>query len=311
MGRKKAALTGQLADIDFRLLRVFKTVVEAGGISAAEVELNLANSTISNHLADLERRIDMRLCERGRAGFSVTEQGRVVYDATLTLLASVEQFRATINSTHHRLLGNLHLGVAEHMLGANPQCIPRAIDLFARAAPDVRIQISTMGSEEIISSLLSQTIDIGITVLTQPISEVQQFPLFSEKMHLYAANEHPLLSAPEPPNAKTVAQFSVVESPRLLPGREMHPDMRQWKKHAKAHHQEARAALIMSGHYLGFLPAHLVAGWGLQDRLSTVLADKYSYQNDIEAVWRKQHKNRTINELFIDCLRQAREQTQT
>src|SRR5262245_43366815 len=35
------ALLGQLSDMDLRLLRVFKTVVECGGLSAAELELNI------------------------------------------------------------------------------------------------------------------------------------------------------------------------------------------------------------------------------------------------------------------------------
>ncbi len=131
MGRKKAALSGQLADMDLRLLRVFKTVVEAGGFTAAEIQLNLANSTISNYISDLEKRLDMRLCERGRAGFSVTDQGQVVYNATLELLSAMDQFRNTINRSHNRILGDLHLGFAEHMLGAHNSCIVQALDRFS------------------------------------------------------------------------------------------------------------------------------------------------------------------------------------
>ena len=94
MGRKKAAISGQLADQDLRLLRVFKGVVEAGGFSAAEMQLNLANSTISNYISDLEKRLGMRLCERGRGGFSLTQQGQTVYEATLELLNALDQFRS-------------------------------------------------------------------------------------------------------------------------------------------------------------------------------------------------------------------------
>lgn len=51
------ALLGQLADMDIRLLRVFNSVVECGGLSAAEMELNIGRSTISRHLKDLEARL--------------------------------------------------------------------------------------------------------------------------------------------------------------------------------------------------------------------------------------------------------------
>jgi len=68
-GRQRAVL-GQLSDMDLRLLQVFKSVVECGGLAAAELELNIATSTISRHLKDLETRLGLVLCRRGRAGFA-------------------------------------------------------------------------------------------------------------------------------------------------------------------------------------------------------------------------------------------------
>jgi len=53
----KRAILGQLKDVDIRLLRVFRVVTEAGGISAAELELNIGRSTISTHIKDLEIRL--------------------------------------------------------------------------------------------------------------------------------------------------------------------------------------------------------------------------------------------------------------
>ncbi|MGO2568781.1 MAG: LysR family transcriptional regulator, partial [Serratia proteamaculans] len=49
---KKRAILGQLSDMDLRLLRVFKAVVDCGGMSAAELELNISLSTISKHIKD-------------------------------------------------------------------------------------------------------------------------------------------------------------------------------------------------------------------------------------------------------------------
>ena len=60
------AILGQLADVDIRLLRIFRVVAEAGGVSAAELELNIGRSTISRHLKDLETRLGVTLCRRGR-----------------------------------------------------------------------------------------------------------------------------------------------------------------------------------------------------------------------------------------------------
>ncbi|MGQ3028986.1 MAG: LysR family transcriptional regulator, partial [Ferrovibrionaceae bacterium] len=65
---------------DIRLLRLFMTIVEAGGFAAAQGELNLSLSTISTHVSTLETRLGVVLCKRGRSGFEVTPEGQAVYD---------------------------------------------------------------------------------------------------------------------------------------------------------------------------------------------------------------------------------------
>jgi Bacterial regulatory helix-turn-helix protein, lysR family len=52
----------RLDTIDLRLLRVFIALVDANGFPGAQITLNLSPSTLSMHLADLEKRIGGRLC---------------------------------------------------------------------------------------------------------------------------------------------------------------------------------------------------------------------------------------------------------
>ena len=66
---------------DIRLLRVFQTIVHAGGIAAAEMVLNVGRSTISRQLSDLELRLGIKLCDRGPGGFALTEEGTRVFEA--------------------------------------------------------------------------------------------------------------------------------------------------------------------------------------------------------------------------------------
>ncbi|MDN3683724.1 LysR family transcriptional regulator [Vibrio sinaloensis] len=67
--------------------------------SAAETELNISRSTISIHISNLESRLNLILCRRGRSGFALTEEGVVVYEATVKLLGELEDF-----SKHHQPL---------------------------------------------------------------------------------------------------------------------------------------------------------------------------------------------------------------
>ena len=72
---KRRAVLGQISDADIRLLRVFQAVADCGGMTAAELELNISTSTISRHVKDLETRLGLTLCRRGRGGFALTPEG--------------------------------------------------------------------------------------------------------------------------------------------------------------------------------------------------------------------------------------------
>ena len=68
-------LPPNLSKSDLHLLYVFTSVAEAQGFSAAQIELNVSQSTISRQVSDLELRLGMKLCHRGRSGFRMTEKG--------------------------------------------------------------------------------------------------------------------------------------------------------------------------------------------------------------------------------------------
>ncbi len=308
MGKRKTAIGGQLADMDLRLLRVFKAVADSGGFTAAEIELNLANSTICNYIADLEKRLDMRLCERGRAGFGLTEQGKVVYVATQELLSALDQFRNRVNQSHDRILGHLHLGCAEHMLGLPRAFIVDALRRFAVSAPEVRMRISTMASDDVIPAVLDGRVQIGVSVMHGDMPTLKTLKLYDEQMSLYCGRGHPLHGRePDSIRLDELQQYRFVESPRLQPGRELHPAMAGWNKQVSAHHQEARATLILTGHYLGFLPHHLVKNWGWGNELQPVLEQELGYSNTFYAITKHQADRNLVVDTFFSCLREAME----
>jgi DNA-binding transcriptional LysR family regulator len=128
------AVLGQLSDMDLRLLQVFKSVVECGGMSAAELELNIGTSTVSRHMKDLETRLGLTLCRRGPGGFALTPEGQRVYDETLRLLAAVDGFRSSIDDIHRAWAGSWRWRVRQdrQQPGAH---IGEAIALFSARRP--------------------------------------------------------------------------------------------------------------------------------------------------------------------------------
>jgi len=81
---------------DLRLLHIFSTIVECGGIDAAESKLDMANSTLSAHLATREDHLQMKLCTRGRAGFALTPEGLAAIKATERMFQRLEEPRRSV-----------------------------------------------------------------------------------------------------------------------------------------------------------------------------------------------------------------------
>ena len=114
----------RLHKADLHMLAVFMTVTECGGFAAAQVALNVGQSTISRQISDLEKRLGMRLCQRGRAGFRLTDKGRIVYEACQHLATALESFRATVGALRGELVGDLSIAAIDNWADLPPATGP-------------------------------------------------------------------------------------------------------------------------------------------------------------------------------------------
>jgi len=181
----KRAILGQLNDIDIRRLRVFRAVTEAGGISAAELELNIGRSTISTHIKDLEIRLGVTLCQRGRSGFSLTEKGSHIYQATIRLLGSMDEFSAEVSDLHQRLTGKINLAFFDKIV-SNPEAhIDKAFKIFDELAPEVELTVSIESLNEIEGGVIDGRLQVGVIPDHRASPSLKYMPLFNEQMYLY------------------------------------------------------------------------------------------------------------------------------
>lgn len=75
--------------MDLNLLRTFVTVAESARISAAAAELDLPKSTVSRHVARLERSLGAALFLRRSDGLELTAVGRRLFQATRDAVRSL------------------------------------------------------------------------------------------------------------------------------------------------------------------------------------------------------------------------------
>ena len=302
MARKRAALTGQISDFDIRLLRVYKTVVECGGFSAAEVELNISRAAISIHMADLEKRLGLRLCQRGRAGFSVTDEGRQVYEACLQVLASLEAFRTEVNTIHARLRGELNIGITANLVTMPHMRITHALSALKDQGPDVRVNIRMMPPNEIELGVLDGHLHIGAIPALRPLPGLNYSFLYNEESLLYCGHGHPLFKLPE--QVITLERIACADA--VAPTYAQSPEIKVLQQplntSASASDREGIAFLILTGRYIGYLPTHYAQLWVDQGRMRALLPRSHHYVTEFQAITRKGGRPNLVLETYLELL---------
>jgi DNA-binding transcriptional LysR family regulator len=253
----RAPLT--LSGLDFKLLRVFKAVVEAGGFSAAQNELNVGLAAISKQISDLEIRIGMRLCTRGREGFCLTEEGKQVYQASIDLFASVDSFRDRLNSAQNELIGDLSIGVIDNTISDIHSPLVKALRTLHDEAPKVRLRLHAAQLDEVERGVVEGRLVVGIVPVYQKREEFDYFALYEERSEAYCGAGHELFSVKGRDMDATVLRNHEVINHRYA----IHGDKANFVDYdnlsASASQVEAVALLILTGRFVGFLPQHYAA----------------------------------------------------
>ncbi len=296
------ALLGNVTDNDLRLLRVFRAVVNCGGFSAAELELNINRSTISRHIKDLETRLGVTLCRRGRAGFALTPEGDQVYHSALKIMTAMEEFQHEVDELHQQLTGTLSVAIFDKT-ASNPAChISEAFAHFDQAAPEVTPQIHVEPINSIERGVMEGHYQVGIIPNHRPSSSLDYYPLFDEQMHLYCATGHPLFDLPSPDiNPQKVRESRYVgigfHSPNMEASHRLGLD-----RHATAHDQEAVAHLVLSGRYIGYLPEHYAETFVSKGKMRVLLPETFEYVCQFSAIVRRSPPPSRVAQTLLDAL---------
>ncbi len=302
---KKNILPHRLGDSHIRLLRIYKTVIECGGFASAEAELNITRPAISLAVSELESLTNMRLCHRGRSGFSVTEQGKAVYDSALQLLASLETFKAQINAINTDLVGDLNIGITDNLVTNEQMRITRSLSSFKHIAPQVVFNIRMIPPNEIEANVLDGQLHIGVVPDLRSLSGLNYLPLYKEKSQLYCSEQHPLFNQ----DLDLLTDNELAKYDAVVPSYAQPLVIKQQQKMLKATatstDREGIAFLILTGRFVGFLPTHFAQRWVSQDILRPIAPHKRFFHTDFSAITRKGTRANLILDTYLKELKKT------
>lgn len=290
-----------ITEYDLRLLRIFKVVVENGGFAAAENDLGVTRSTISVHMSNLESRMKLKLCLRGRGGFSLTQEGQAVYHATLNLFDSIDDFSLFIGTLGKELSGELVL-LCSDLLDSNIQLkMAQVIAYINEKSPSLHVVLDRDTIPNIEKQLLKDKAHVGIFPSYNPIEGLNYHELLSEPIYLCCGKSHAFFDKVD----HEISSDMLAQAPAIHPGIDIDVEGREQLKKlnlaAKAYQFDTRKAMILSGCYVGYLPQSHIQAELNSGEIRIIQPSTLTYPFNLSMAFKKLPKENAKIELLTDA----------
>lgn len=145
-------------------MRVFCSIVETQGFSAAAERLDSTHSTVSRQLKQLEATLGVQLLNRNTRRFALTAAGERYYAASLDILKRVESASQAMAGEHERVAGVLRISVP---LAIGTLELQDWLPTFQTRYPDLQLELSC--SDQMVD-LVAEGFDLALRI-SGPLSD--------------------------------------------------------------------------------------------------------------------------------------------
>jgi len=162
-------------------LAFFNILAKQGSLTAVARELGVTPPAVTKRLANLERRLGVRLLNRTTRTMSVTHEGEIYLAEGARILAEIEELEQTVSRSRAVPKGLLRINAS---FGFGRKYVGPVVADFARRHPEVEVQLQL--SERALN-LADQAYDIGIRVGELPDARIIARKIASNRRVLCAA----------------------------------------------------------------------------------------------------------------------------
>ena len=176
--------------MDFQQLRVFRVAARSRGFTRASEQLNLSQSTVSQHIKQLEDELGSSLFLRAGKRVYVTEAGKQLLVYADRIFHELKNAEMAVREVGTIKRGTIRLGVGATTLTYR---LPKVLGEYKRSYPEIELIAITATTESLLKQVASQAVDLAIVMqASHAPSNVLITPLASEELVVILNAEHPL-----------------------------------------------------------------------------------------------------------------------
>ncbi|WP_114238782.1 LysR family transcriptional regulator [Dyella sp. C9] len=192
--------------MQFRHLRYFVKIVEAGSFSRAAALIHIAQPALSKQIAELEDEFGVTLLHRSARGVTPTAAGDVLYHEAIKLIRQVDDLPGIVRSSQGDIQGVVCFGMASTMA---PALTGKMMEICKSTLPKVTLRFVTGDSQTLREKVAARTIDLAIVFENTPETGFTREVLFRQRLYL--------ASRKQGKSAKSTSLAEINRLPLMLP----------------------------------------------------------------------------------------------
>ena len=173
-------------------MRLFYEIVQHGGVTAAAHSLGRQQPATSQALARLEDQLGVALCERGPAGFSVTEEGEIVYRIAAEMVELMRYAPDLLTQAAGTVRGPLRIAV---MSSIRSRDFDEILTAIMRRHRHLEVLMDLAPWQSVLDAVRAGEADLGLTYVQIVDQTLTYQPVFHEMQQLYLRLAPPALWA--------------------------------------------------------------------------------------------------------------------
>lgn len=150
--------------LNIKHMEYFTALAEIKNYSRAAAMLKISQPTLSQTVQKLETTLGAALFDRSFSELTLTEPGKVFYDACLRICDIHRQTVRRISELNDGIVGEVRLGLAPFRA---PFMLPQIAIRFAEKYPNVKLNTDELLSNEIVEKLDRGEIDLAVTAFKE------------------------------------------------------------------------------------------------------------------------------------------------
>ena len=167
--------------MQFRHLRYFVEIVDAGSFSRAATTIHVAQPALSQQMAELEQRMGGSLLQRSTRGVRPTEAGEILYREAASILRRVERLPGIVRSSSGTVEGTVSVGIATMLSGTRTGLF---LERCTSALPNVTMKLTNSDSESLKAGIEAGKLDLAIVFEDELRSTFWRKPLFRQRLYV-------------------------------------------------------------------------------------------------------------------------------